>query len=111
MNKKATNQFDEEHLSVLRYVHNHNNEKFNQREIANNLDISLGKLNYLIKQLVKKGFVKIKNFKKSKKKSSYLYVITPQGLSQKIEMTKSFMTRKMREYDELKKEISDVDNS
>ena len=105
MNKKATNQFDEEHLSVLRYVHNHNNEKFNQREIADNLNISLGKLNYLIKQLVKKGFVKIKNFKKSKKKSSYLYVITPQGLSQKIEMTKSFMTRKMREYDQLKSEL------
>ena len=59
MNKKATNQFDEEHLSVLRYVHNHNNEKFNQREIADNLNISLGKLNYLIKQLVKRVSLKL----------------------------------------------------
>ena len=109
MNKKQYNQFNEEHLNVLRYVHK--NHKLNQREIANNLNISLGKLNYLIKQLVSKGLVKIKNFKKSKNKSSYLYVITPQGLSQKIAMTRSFMKRKMKEYDELKREITNVDDS
>ena len=109
MNKKQYNQFNEEHLNILRYVHK--NQKLNQRDIANNLNISLGKLNYLIKQLVSKGFVKIKNFKKSKNKSSYLYVITPQGLSQKIAMTRSFMRRKMKEYDELKREITNVDDS
>jgi EPS-associated MarR family transcriptional regulator len=103
MNNKKDTQESEDHLSILRSFHN--NPEASQRELANNLDVSLGKLNYLVKELVKKGFVKIQNFKKSEKKSSYFYVITPQGISQKIKLTQSFMKRKMKEYEELKKDL------
>ena len=103
MNDKKTSKESEDHLSILRSFHN--NPEASQRELANNLDVSLGKLNYLVKELVKKGFVKIQNFKKSEKKSSYFYVITPQGISQKIKLTQSFMKRKMKEYEELKKDL------
>jgi len=55
--------------------------------------------------LKKKGFLKIKNFKKNKKKIGYLYLITPLGISKKTKLTIKFMKKKMEEYDELKKEM------
>ena len=76
-----------------------------QRQLAKELGFSLGKLNYCLRALKKKGLVKINNFKKSKKKINYIYVLTPKGISAKTKLTLKFMERKMREYDELKKEI------
>tara|TARA_B100000965_G_C19559594_1_gene743868 strand:+ start:983 stop:1321 length:339 start_codon:yes stop_codon:yes gene_type:complete len=77
-----------------------------QRELASELGFSLGKLNYCLKALKKKGFVKLKNFQKKTNKINYLrYVVTPKGISERTKLTISFMRRKMREYDELKKEL------
>ena len=78
-----------------------------QRELAQELGFSLGKLNYCLKELQKKGLIKIKNFKKNPNKINYLYVLTPEGLSQKTKLTINFMKRKMKEYDELKREYDE----
>ena len=79
-----------------------------QRELAKDLGFSLGKLNYCLKELNKKGLVKIENFKNNKKKLSYIkrYVLTTKGLNLRLKLTIQFMQRKMREYDELKSEIN-----
>lgn len=76
-----------------------------QRELAEELGFSLGKLNYCIKALQNKGLVKIQNFKKNPNKINYLYVLTPAGIATKTKLTLNFMKRKMKEYDELKKEL------
>ena len=77
-----------------------------QRELAQQLGFSLGKLNYCVKALQKKGLIKLKNFSKQSYKIRYLrYVITTKGLSERSKLTLNFMKRKMKEYDELKKEF------
>ena len=94
---------DDDHFNTLRKIEK--NPQSTQRSLANELGFSLGKLNYCLRALKKKGLVKINNFKKSKKKIKYIYVLTPKGISSKTKLTLMFMERKMREYDELKKEI------
>lgn len=80
--------------------------EFSQRELAEELGFSLGKLNYCLKALQKKGLVKLKNFQKKTNKINYLqYVITPKGIAERTKLTINFMKRKMKEYDELKKEL------
>ena len=80
-----------------------------QREMAQELGFSLGKLNYCLQALKDKGLVKIKNFQKKTDKVAYFqYVITPKRISERTKITINFMKRKMREYDELKKEIIDL---
>ena len=82
-----------------------------QRELAEELGFSLGKLNYCLKALQKKGFVKLQNFQKKTNKISYLqYVITPKGIAVRTKLTLDFMKRKMKEYDELKKELETIKN-
>tara|TARA_Y100000590_G_C15576748_1_gene960745 strand:+ start:648 stop:962 length:315 start_codon:yes stop_codon:yes gene_type:complete len=76
-----------------------------QRELADELGFSLGKLNYCLKALKKKGLVKINNFTNNKNKINYIYILTPKGISAKARLTINFMKQKMKEYDELKKEI------
>ena len=94
---------DPDQLDVLRAINNETN--VTQRKMANDLGFSLGKLNYVIKALKKKGHIKVKNFKNNKNKINYLYILTPQGISAKTKLTLNFMQLKMREYDELKKEL------
>ena len=94
---------DQDHFDILRKIGNTKN--ITQRQLASNLGFSLGKLNYCIKALKKKGLVKIKNFEKNPNKERYLYVLTPKGIAQKTKLAINFMKRKMREYDELKKEV------
>ena len=94
---------NEDHFEVLRKIQNKPNSS--QRELAAELGFSLGKLNYCLKALQKKGLVKINNFKKNPKKINYFYVLTPTGIAQKTKLTINFMKRKMQEYDELKKEL------
>ena len=77
----------------------------NQRELASELEISLGKLNFVLKGLKKKGLIKIRNFKKNPNKSRYLYLLTPKGITEKTNLTINFMKRKMEEYDELREEL------
>ena len=80
--------------------------KNSQRVIAKDLGISLGKLNYCLKELKKKGLIKLKNFQQQPNKIKYLrYVITPKGISERSKLTVNFMKRKMDEYNELKKEL------
>ena len=90
-------------LDVLRKINR--NPKTSQRDLAKELGFSLGKLNYLINAFMQKGLVKIKNFQNNPKKSNYLYILTKKGLTEKTKLTIHFMERKMKEYDELKKEI------
>ena len=96
---------NQDHFEVLRKIQNRPNST--QRELASELGFSLGKLNYCLKALQKKGLVKIENFKKNKNKINYFYVLTPTGLAEKTKLTINFMKRIMKEYDELKKELDD----
>ena len=98
-------KFSNDHLNVLRKIKN--NPKHIQRMLANDLGFSVGKLNYCLKALRDKGLIKIHNFKISKKKINYIYVLTPKGISEKTKLTLSFMKRKMQEYDELKREMEE----
>ncbi|PTY37287.1 MarR family EPS-associated transcriptional regulator [Saccharospirillum sp. MSK14-1] len=77
-----------------------------QRELAQELGISLGKLNYCLKALIEKGWVKVGNFTKNPKKLSYVYLLTPAGLEEKSNVTVEFLRKKINEYEELKKEIN-----
>ena len=95
----------ENNYKVLKEIQN--NPNTSQREMAKSLGFSLGKLNYCIQALKKKGLVKINNFKKNPKKMNYAYILTPKGIKQKTKLTINFMVRKMTEYDELKKELKE----
>ena len=95
---------DQDHFEVLRKIDK--DTKTSQRKMAGELGFSLGKLNYSLKALQKKGLVKIKNFQNKPDKINYIqYVITPKGISERTRLTINFMKRKMKEYDELKKEL------
>ena len=92
-----------DHFEVLRKIKSKPNST--QRELAEELVFSLGKLNYCLKALKGKGLVKIENFTKNPNKINYIYVLTPKGISEKTKLTLNFMKRKMKEYDELKREL------
>ena len=94
---------EQDHFNILRRIQK--KPKSSQRELAEELGFSLGKLNYCLKALQDKGLVKIENFKKNPQKLNYIYVLTPEGISKKTKLTLNFMKRKMREYDELKNEL------
>ena len=94
---------NQDHFEILRKIEK--NPESSQRELADELGFSLGKLNYCLKSLQEKGWVKIKNFSKNPKKLNYIYILTPRGLASKTKLTIKFMQRKMREYDELKAEL------
>ena len=100
MNKKTNNQ---DHFDVMREIQKES--KTSQRDLAGQLGFSLGKLNYCLKALQQKGFVKIKNFQRNINKFNYIYILTPKGISEKTKLTINFMARKMKEYEELKKEL------
>ena len=81
------------------------NPDLTQRELAEELGVSVGGVNYCLKALVDKGWVKMKNFAHSKNKFGYVYVLTPHGLSEKAELTSRFLKIKIAEYEMLKHEI------
>ena len=105
MNKKE----NQDYLEVLRSVHK--NPNASQRDLASELGISLGKLNYLVKAMANQGLIKINNFSNSKKKFDYIYLLTSEGLRHKIRLTRRFMDIKLTEYDQLKKEIEISDSN
>ncbi len=76
-----------------------------QRELAQALDVSLGKLNYCLRALIDKGWVKAGNFKQSKNRKAYMYLLTPRGLEEKVKVTLRFFDRKLKEHEELTKEL------
>ena len=94
---------NQDHFEVLRKIKN--KPETTQRELAEELGFSLGKLNYCLKALRSKGLIKIENFRKNPNKINYIYILTPKGMAEKTKLTINFMKRKMKEYEELKKEI------
>jgi len=88
------------HIRELRIEKN-----IGQRELAKKTGVSLGSVNYCLKGLLIKGYIKINNFSKDPNKLHYLYILTPIGISQKATLTKEFLRRKLIEYKLLKEEI------
>ena len=98
-----TSPRDELRLWVLRALEA--NPELSQRQLAAALGVSLGGVNYALKALVERGFVKAGNFRKSGKKLAYLYVLTPRGVAEKASLATAFLGRKLEEYEVLKQEI------
>ena len=94
---------DELRLRVLRALDA--NPEQSQRQLASELGVSLGGVNYALKALVERGFVKADNFRKSGNKVAYLYVLTPQGVAEKASLATAFLGRKLEEYEVLRQEI------
>jgi len=84
------------------------NPEYTQRELSQEMGVSLGKINYCMKKLVEKGLIKITNFKQNPKKMGYAYLLTPKGIEEKSKLTFSFLKRKLIEYEILKKEINEL---
>jgi EPS-associated MarR family transcriptional regulator len=84
------------------------NPNMTQRQMAGEMGLSLGKFNYCLKELVKKGIVKIDRFTTSDNKAGYMYVLTPHGIEEKAKITVSFLRRKMKEYEEIKNQIKEL---
>ena len=99
-----TMNHNQDYLNLLIKIQHRS--KYTQRELADELGFSLGKLNYCLKALKNKGLIKINNFKKSNKKISFIYILTPRGLTKKIQLTLNVMKNNMREYDQLSKELN-----
>lgn len=103
MNPKLTSQ-DEIQLKVLRMLHEQ--PDLSQRNLAKELGVSLGGINYCFKALVDKGWIKLENFSASKHKLGYIYVLTPSGLKSKSLLTMDFLKKKLLEYEQLSNEIN-----
>lgn len=84
------------------------NPQLSQRQVAQELGISLGKVNYCLKALVDRGWVKVTNFKSSRNKSAYMYLLTPRGFEEKARVTARFLQIKIREYEALRDEIEQI---
>ena len=84
------------------------NPQMSQREVANELGISLGKTNYCLKALIQKGTLKASNFRNSQNKLAYLYKLTPKGIEEKAHVTSQFLRMKIAEYEALKEEIKQL---
>lgn len=94
---------EETYLKVMRLLQE--NPDLTQRELAEQLGVSVGSVNYCLKALMEKGWVKMKNFIHSKNKFGYVYVLTPTGIAERAELTSKFLARKVAEYETLKHEI------
>jgi len=82
-----------------------------QRQLSKELGISLGKVNYCLQSLIQKGFIKINNFKNSKHKIQYSYILTPTGIEEKTKLTIRFLKVRAKEYEELKKEVDKLNKA
>ena len=94
---------DELRLKVLRALEV--NPDLSQRKLSADVGVSLGGVNYALKELIKRGFVKANKFRKSGKKAAYLYVLTPTGIAEKTSLAAAFLSRKLEEFEVLKQEI------
>lgn len=84
------------------------NPQTTQRDLSQKLGVSLGKVNFLLNALIDKGMIEARNFKNSKNKLCYMYLLTPQGLKTKLQLVHQFFTWKTQEYERLKKEIEEL---
>ncbi|MBT4264577.1 MAG: MarR family EPS-associated transcriptional regulator [Deltaproteobacteria bacterium] len=83
-------------------------ERKSQRELAKVLGFSLGKLNFVLKALISKGLVKMENFAHNEQKMQYRYILTPEGIAEKIQVTRAFIQRKEEEYEKILQEIDEA---
>ena len=97
---------EEMRYKVLRLLQT--NPQLSQRDVARELGISLGKVNYCVQALVRKGWIKATNFKNSHNKAAYMYLLTPRGLEEKGRLTMRFLSIKMGEYEKLRVEIEQI---
>ena len=102
----STGARDELRLRVLRVLEA--NPELSQRQLAAELGVSLGGVNYALKALIERGFVKADNFRKSGTKVAYLYVLTPKGIAEKSSLATAFLGRKLEEYEVLRQEIESL---
>ena len=84
-------------------------DRLSQRDLAERVGLSLGRINYVIRSLIQKGYIKTKRFKNSKNKWGYRYVLTSRGVEKRIHLAKTFLDRKKEEYEALVKEIDELE--
>ena len=96
----------ETHLKILKYIKS--NPHISQRQLAQELGVSVGKINYCVQALITKGWVKAGNFKRSTNKMSYLYLLTPAGIDEKTRLTASFLKQKIDEHEIITQEIKQL---
>jgi EPS-associated MarR family transcriptional regulator len=96
----------ESHLKILKHIES--NPHISQRQLAEELGVSVGKINYCVQALITKGLVKAGNFKRSASKLNYLYILTPTGIEEKTRLTASFLKRKIIEHEKITREIEQL---
>ena len=96
-------QQNDTHYALMRLIEQQ--PDLSQRELAEALGVSVGKVNYCLRALIERGWIKANNFRNSQNRAGYLYLLTPEGIKQKAVLTKRFLKRKMAEYEQLKREI------
>ena len=106
MNSRQAKQQEDNYFRVMRILQD--SPEITQRELAEKLGVSVSGLNYCLKALIDKGWVKIQNFSNNKNKLGYAYLLTPAGIVQKASLTGRFLQRKMQEYEALKQEIQQM---
>ena len=106
MTSRQANQQEDNYFRVMRILHD--SPDVTQRELAEKLGVSVSGLNYCLKALIDKGWVKIQNFSNNQNKLGYAYLLTPTGIVQKASLTSSFLQRKLLEYEALKQEIKQI---
>jgi len=97
---------DETHYKLMRLLEA--NPELSQRDVARELGVSLGKVNYCLRALIRKGWIKASNFKNSNNKAAYMYLLTPHGVERKTSLAIRFLHRKMREFEALRAEIEQM---
>lgn len=104
MTSKRTKLQEDTHFRVLRFLQE--NPEMSQRELAEAVGVSVGGMHYVLNALIEKGFVKLGNFTAAEDKRRYAYVLTPKGIARKAALTRTFLVRKIQEYEALKEEIA-----
>jgi EPS-associated MarR family transcriptional regulator len=97
---------DEYRYKILKLVSDR--PEISQRELAQQLGISLGRVNYCLKALIEKGLVKATNFRNNNNKLAYMYLLTPSGIEEKASITVSFLKWKIQEYEAIQAEIEEL---
>ena len=108
MSSQRTQQTEDLNFRTLRLLQE--KPDASQRDLADQLGVSHGKMNYCLKALIDKGLIKLENFQNSQHKLKYAYLLTPAGITEKAKLTSRFLRRKLQEYEQLKSEIEELKN-
>ena len=106
-NKHSKEEYKYEDLDLLRHLQE--KQDVSQRELAQKMGISLGKINFILNALIKKGIIKVQNFRNNKNKLAYTYYLTSAGINEKAVLTVKFFKRKLNDYDILKRELAELE--